>query len=109
MVAEARRKLPPELTGRLRFELADASALPYADGSFDLVAHSNMIPFFDEAARVLTPGGFVLFAFSSGSETPIYVSDERLRTQLERRGFTDFAEFSTGRGTSFLARKPQAS
>jgi SAM-dependent methyltransferase len=105
MLAEARRKLSPELAGRVHFELADASALPFPDGAFDLVAHSNMIPFFDEVARVLEPGGHALFAFSGGAETPIYVAPERLRAALGRRGFTDFAEFESGRGTAFLARK----
>lgn len=105
MLAEARRKLPVELSDRVRFERADASALPYGDGSFDLVAHANMIPFFDELARVAAPGGQVLFAFSSGATTPIYVSPERLRNELERRGFTDFADFNAARGTSLLARK----
>ena len=105
MLAEARRKLPQEVAEVVRFELADASALPYADASFDLVAHSNMIPFFDELARVVAPGGFVLFSFSGGADTPIYVASNRLRAELERRGFTDFADFATGRGTAFLARK----
>jgi SAM-dependent methyltransferase len=105
MLAEARRKLPVELSDRVRFERADASALPYGDDSFDLVAHANMIPFFDELARVVAPGGQVLFAFSSGATTPIYVSPERLRNELERRGFTDFADFSAARGTALLARK----
>jgi SAM-dependent methyltransferase len=105
MVAEARRKLSPDLERRVRFEVADASALPYQDAWFDLVAHANMIPFFDELARVLVDGGHALFAFSGGAETPIYVPPERLRAELQRRGFADFAEFSTGRGTAFLARK----
>ena len=55
---------------------------------------------------VLAPGGSVVFAFSGGAETPIYVPPERLRGELEHRGFTDFAAFETGRGTAFLARKP---
>jgi ubiquinone/menaquinone biosynthesis C-methylase UbiE len=105
MLAEARRKTPPELGDRLRFERADASALPYPDGSFELVTHSNMIPFFDEVARVLAPGGQALFAFSSGATTPIYVPAERLREELGRRGFTEFAEFAAARGTALLARK----
>ena len=46
---------------------ADASALPFPDASFDLVAHANMIPFFDELARVLAPGGQAVFAFSLGA------------------------------------------
>jgi SAM-dependent methyltransferase len=105
MLAEARRKTPPELRQRASFDHADASALPYADGSFELVAHANMIPFFDELERVLASGGQALFAFSSGDSTPIYVSPERLRSELERRGFTDFADFAAGNGTALLARK----
>ncbi len=106
MLEEARRNTPEDLRARIRFRRADASALPFEDGSFELVAHANMIPFFDELARVLAPGGRALFAFSSGATTPIYVSPERLRRELARRGFTDFAEFGAARGTAFLARKP---
>jgi SAM-dependent methyltransferase len=89
----------------VRFEHADAAALPYADGSFELVAHANMIPFFDEVTRVLASGGQALFAFSLGNRTPIYVSEERLRSELSRRGFTEFAAFPAGEGTALLARK----
>jgi ubiquinone/menaquinone biosynthesis C-methylase UbiE len=108
MIAEARRKTPPELAGRVRFEVADASRLPYTDGSFDLVSLVNMIPFFDELARVTAPGGAALFSFSGGTETPIYVSPERLRAELGRRGFTEFAEFAAGTGTALVARKRAA-
>ena len=94
-----------DLRDRVAFEPADASALPYADGSFQLVAHANMIPFFDELTRVLAPGGQVLFAFSGGDATPIYVAPERLRAELEGRGFTEFADFAAGHGTALLARK----
>jgi hypothetical protein len=65
-----------------------------------------MIPFLDQTARVLRPGGWTLFAFSSGAETPIWVEPDRLRRELERRGFTDFAEISTGRGVAAVARRP---
>jgi SAM-dependent methyltransferase len=106
MVAEARRGVPADLAGRIRFEVADASALPYESGAFDLVTLSNMIPFFDELERVIAPGGQALFAFSGGAGTPIYVPPERLRSELSRRRFTEFAEFAAARGTSFLARKP---
>ena len=103
MIAEARRK-----TDRVRFEVGDASALAFEDGAFDLVTHANMIPFFDELARVVAPGGYVVFGFSGGRETPIYVEPGRLRGELERRGFTHFAELAAGRGTAFLARKSEA-
>jgi ubiquinone/menaquinone biosynthesis C-methylase UbiE len=105
MLAEARRKTPAELAQRVRFENGDAASLPFPDGSFDLVAHANMIPFFDELARVLAPGGRAVFAFSLGPGTPIYVPPERLREELARRGFAEFAEFAAGKGTALLARK----
>jgi SAM-dependent methyltransferase len=105
MLDEARRALPADVAGRVHFELADASRLPYEDDAFDLVTLANMIPFFDELARVVAPGGQALFAYSGGAGTPIYVPPERLRAELEQRGFTDFAEFAAGRGTALLARK----
>jgi ubiquinone/menaquinone biosynthesis C-methylase UbiE len=105
MLEQARRNTPDELRDRVTFERADASALPFGDGSFELAAHANMIPFFDEVARVVAPGGHALFAFSSGAQTPIYVPTQRLRDELARRGFTEFAEFNAGRGIALLARK----
>jgi ubiquinone/menaquinone biosynthesis C-methylase UbiE len=100
MLAEARR-LAPELS----FVEGDAAELPFEADSFDLVANANMIPFLDEVARVLKPGGWTLYAFSAGSETPIWVEPAVLKRELERRGFTDFAEIAAGRGKAVLARK----
>ena len=105
MVEEARRKTPPELAGRVSFQQADASRLPFPDAAFDLVTLANMIPFFDELARVTAPGGSVAFSFSAGPETPIWVPPERLRNELSRRGFADFADFQAEAGTALLARK----
>ena len=105
MVEQARRKLAPELAGRVRFERADSARLPYPDGAFDLVGLANMIPFFDELARVLMPGGHAVFGFSDGPRTPIYVPFDRLRAELGKRGFAECAEFSAGSGTALLARK----
>ena len=100
MLAEARRLQPG-----IEFVEGDASRLPFGDAEFDVVAHSNMIPFLEETARILRPGGWTVYAFSSGAETPIYVAPERLRRELERRGFTDFAEIAAGRGNAVLARR----
>ena len=108
MVEQARRKTPVELAPRVRFEQADASRLPYPDSAFDLVGLANMIPFFDELARVTAPGGYVVFGFSSGPRTPIYVPPERLRAALGARGFTDFREVAADRGGAFLAQKRTA-
>ena len=103
MVERARQKARDR--PNLSFELGDASALPFADASFDLVTAANMIPFFDELARVVRPGGTLVLAFSLGPQTPIYVPADRIRKELAPRGFTDFAEIEAGRGSAFVARK----
>jgi ubiquinone/menaquinone biosynthesis C-methylase UbiE len=100
MLEEARRLLPG-----VSFVEGDAAHLPFEDESFDLVANANMIPFPDEVARVLRPGGWTVYAFSAGPETPIWVEPKVLRRELERRGFTDFAEIAAGRGVAVLAQK----
>ncbi len=105
MLAEARSNTPPELAGRVRFEAADGSELPFGDASFELAVLANTIPFFDELARVVARGGRVLFSFSAGPETPIWVPPERLRRELAARGFSDFADFAAAGGTALLARK----
>lgn len=101
MVAEAERRAG----GRVRFLVADASKLPLPDGSFDLVVLMNAIPFFDELARISASGGIVVSSFSRGSETPIYVADDRLRRELGRRGFGDFSSFAADPATALRARK----
>ncbi|WP_077598182.1 class I SAM-dependent methyltransferase [Olsenella urininfantis] len=76
MVAEARRQAHSD---KLRFEVADATDLPYADSSFDVVIIANALHIMPaperalaEIGRVLTPGGtlvapnFVMLQGSSG-------------------------------------------
>jgi SAM-dependent methyltransferase len=103
MVDEARRKVADR--PGVEFRVGDAARVDEATGAFDLVTAANMIPFFDEFARLLRPGGAVVLSFSAGAETPIYVPPQRLRDELGRRGFVDFAEFSGGRSTALRARK----
>jgi ubiquinone/menaquinone biosynthesis C-methylase UbiE len=105
MIDEASRKLPSELADRVRFAVGDAAGLDYPDGAFDLVVLSNMIPFFDELARVTAAGGSLVLSFSRGDETPIYVPFERLRAELGRRGFAEFAEFSAEPATALRAER----
>jgi ubiquinone/menaquinone biosynthesis C-methylase UbiE len=105
MIDQARRQLRSGLAGRVRFEVGDASALDCDDGEFELVVLSNMIPFFDELARVTAPAGTLVLSFSRGAETPIYVPFERLRDELGRRGFTEFAEFSAEPATALRAER----
>jgi ubiquinone/menaquinone biosynthesis C-methylase UbiE len=99
MISEARR------LGKERYDVGDSFALPYEDGAFDLVTLNNMIPFFDELARVTAPGGYVAIAYSMGPKTPIWVPLERVRNELERRGFLHIADFEAGGGVALLARR----
>jgi SAM-dependent methyltransferase len=105
MIEIARRLLPDELGTRVRFEVADASKLPFGPGEFDLVVLLNMIPFFDELARVTAPGGTLVFAFSSGPDTPMYTSTGRLRKGLAPHGFDELEEVEAAGGTAVLARR----
>ena len=105
MVEEAKRLLPAELAGRVSFEVADGASLPFPDGAFDLVVLQNMIPFFEELGRVTAPGGRVIFAFSRGAETPIWVPPEKLRARLEGVGFGDVKELAAGQGVAVLAAR----
>jgi SAM-dependent methyltransferase len=108
MIEEARRLLPAELAGRVRFDVADATALPFEDGAFDLVLLLNMIPFFSEIARVTAPGGVVIFVYFAGADTPIYTPPATLRDRLAPLGFSQFEEIAAGEGTALLARRAKA-
>jgi SAM-dependent methyltransferase len=105
MVEEAARLLVPGLRERVTFEVGDAAALRFPDGSFDLVLLLNMIPFFGELARVTAPGGTIVFSFSSGSGTPIWVPPETLRARLAPLGFGSFDEVETDKGLALVARR----
>jgi len=104
-LAEAKTKTVDRLPERVRFMEADAARLPLPDGAYDLITLSNMIPFFDEIARVLAPGGTALISFAEGANTPIWVSPTRLRDELAKRGFTLFDEFNARAATCLSARR----
>jgi malonyl-CoA O-methyltransferase len=108
MIEHAKELLPVGLADRVRFQVGDASALPFADASFDLVVLMNMIPFFGELARVTAPAGRVVFAFSFGADTPIYVPAETLRARLEPLGFGGFNELAAGEGNALLAAREKS-
>jgi ubiquinone/menaquinone biosynthesis C-methylase UbiE len=105
-LAAAKAKTIDRLAGRVRFIEADAARLPLPDGAYDLITLSNMIPFFDEIARVLASSGTVLISFAEGTSTPIWVSSKRLQDELAKRGFTLFAESNGGAATCLSARRP---
>ena len=104
MIERARAKLPAELSGRVDFLVGDAERLPFADGSFDLVAQISVPVFFDEVARVLAPGGHVIVVSSLGLKTRFHTPERTLRNGFRRRGVDFVADGAAGPGTFFLGR-----
>ena len=73
------------LTNRARFEVADFTTTPFADASFDVVwaveslCHAaEKSAFYQEAARVLRPGGRVVVADFVRAGRPLDATGERL-------------------------------
>jgi len=108
MIEQARSLVAPEVADRVRFDVADASKLPFGDGEFDLVILLNMIPFFDELVRVTAPEGAIAFVSFSGPDTPIWTPPETLRARLGPHGFDRFDDFAVGEGTALLARRSKS-
>ena len=73
MVEEATRLNAEHIAaGRARFVLADAAALPFADGEFDRILTANTLYFYSDPSavlaeyyRVLAPGGRLVLAIRS--------------------------------------------
>lgn len=105
MVRRAQQRIGLDPEGRVAFRVADASRLPYEEGSFDLVAELNMPPFFSEIARVLRPGGFVVHASSWGQATPFYTPDAVMRRRFARHGVSEVEAGSASGGTFWVGRK----
>src|SRR5918996_3158677 len=104
MIEQAKAKLPNELAGRVEFLVGDAERLPFGDGSLDLVAQISVPVFFDEVARVLAPGGYVVVVSSLGLKTPFHTPARTLRNGFRRRGVDVVATGAEGSGTFFVGR-----
>lgn len=76
------------LDSRVEFQQADYTAVPWADGSFDVVwsleslCHADdKAAFYRETARLLRPGGRVVLAEYLRTARPLNAPDERLLQQ----------------------------
>jgi SAM-dependent methyltransferase/RimJ/RimL family protein N-acetyltransferase len=82
------------LADRLRYEVADAAALPYADGSFTVVWNQASLyhqeAWLDEMWRLLAPGGRLAITFDARPGEPRPGSPRwsiaEMAAQWERRG-----------------------
>ncbi len=98
MIKRATKRIGLDPDGRVSFRVADASALPFTDGSFDLVTQLNLPPFLDETARVLRPDGYFISATSWGERTPFYVDPTTLERTAARHGLQLVASGQVGNG-----------
>lgn len=105
MIRRAKAKVGLDPEGRVAFQVADGSSLPYGDGDFDLVTLLNMPPFFAEISRVLRHGGHAIVAASSGDRTPFYTPEPVLERGFRRHGMATVKAGRIGRGAYFVARK----
>jgi ubiquinone/menaquinone biosynthesis C-methylase UbiE len=106
MIEVARRELPAELADRVEFAVADATALPYPDGEFDLITQVSVPAFFAGTARVLARGGHLVVVSSIGPRTPAHTPPSLLRRGFERQGLEWVAEGGAGAGTYYVLRRP---
>jgi SAM-dependent methyltransferase len=104
MVRAAQAKVGLDPEGRVAFKVADAASLPYPDGHFDLVVGVNVPPFFAETARVLAPGGHVIWVASWGEATPFFTPNAVLERGFRRRGIEAVESGEGASGTFFLGR-----
>ena len=118
----------------LSFQTADATALDFADSSFDAVTsfetveHVDPVPYFAEMYRVLLPGGFLILSTPQNSLGHIPVNSQHRRefsideiTELASRHFTIhktkhqdtkqgrviFPEDPKGQNTFMVCQKPE--
>lgn len=90
------------------FEPADASRLPFGDRTFELVTQNNVPVYFEELARVLTPGGQVLITSTFGPVTPYYTPHNVLEKRFGKLGFSELRSEQSPPGDWFSARAPSA-
>lgn len=75
MISEADTDLAPFVRG-------DASRLPFATGSVDVLVLVNMFLFAEEVARVMAPDGRLVWVNTMGEETPIHLPPETVVSVL---------------------------
>ncbi len=79
LAAEMLAVAPPELGARVR---GDASALPVADASIEVIVMVNALLFPSEVDRVLAPSGRIVWVNTIGEQTPIHLPADDVAAAL---------------------------
>jgi SAM-dependent methyltransferase len=98
---EMLRYAPADMAPRVQ---GDASRFPFPDGAVTAAVFINAFLFPDEVARVLAPGGVVVWVNTSGDKTPIYLSADDVDAALPGE-WTGVAS-EAGWGTWAVLRRP---
>ena len=104
MIAIANEKASGRETNT-RFEVADITGYGPPE-PFDLVLMMNMPPFFEQVARLVRPGGYVVSIASRGPATPFYTPAKTLERGFGKRGFRTVA--TDPAGTYYVTERPPA-
>ncbi|MCW2987327.1 MAG: methylase involved in ubiquinone/menaquinone biosynthesis [Solirubrobacterales bacterium] len=100
--ATGRVGLDPE--GRIAFKQGSPSSIPYPSAFFDLVVAIDGRPAVAEVVRVLSPGGHLILASSSGDAVFAGAGGRFLRWRLERRGVELMESAEAGDGSFVVGR-----
>jgi SAM-dependent methyltransferase len=104
MIVEANEKAKSR-GSNARFEVADIARFESSE-PFDLVLMMNMPPFFEQVARLVAPGGYVVSIASRGPITPFYTPAATLERGFGRHGLHTVA--APPGGTYYVAQRPPA-
>jgi SAM-dependent methyltransferase len=86
------------------YVLADVRHLPFRTGSVPLLVGLNGVPHMKEFARVLAPGGQILWCTSFADGTPLYVPPDRFADMLGPEWTAEAGR--AGHGDWVLASRP---
>jgi SAM-dependent methyltransferase len=100
LAIEMLRLAPADVAPRLQ---CDSSGLPFAAGALQVILAINMLLFPREVARVLAPGGCLVWVNTSGEQTPIYLPADDVVAALGD-GWEGVAS-EAGTGTWCVARR----